>query len=156
VPGVTIAVFTADCVPVCIVDEQTRAIAVVHAGWKGTLSRIAEAAIDAMCRLGSSPANLTAWIGPSIGGCCYEVDLNLISRFIDEFPEFRNNGHRFHEGRMLDLAALNELQLRTSGIPASRVHRSGICTLHERGVFYTYRGEGPRAGRLISALTVVC
>ena len=66
-PGVSISVCTADCVPVFIVDTLARAIAVVHAGWHGTLLRITEHAVAALQRSGSKAEDLVAWIGPAIG-----------------------------------------------------------------------------------------
>src|SRR5205814_3314750 len=85
-PGVLLAVQTADCVPILLVDPKNRAIAAVHAGWRGTLQRIVTKAIGKMqMQFRTKPGNLLAVIGPSIGGCCYEVGTEIASEFRSQF-----------------------------------------------------------------------
>lgn len=154
-PGITLAIFTADCVPVFLVDIETRAIALAHAGWQGTLARIAGKAIDAMLSLGSDPSDIVAWIGPCIGGCCYEVSIDLADRFRAEFHDAVESGVEFCRERMLDLVALNVFQLQSAGVLRSAISTSGLCTLDERETFYSYRGDGGPTGRIISTMTVI-
>ena len=81
-PGAVIAVKTADCLPVLLVDERHRAVAAVHAGWRGTVARIAVGAVEAMRRrFGSEARDLHAAIGPGIGKCCYEVGPEVAAQF---------------------------------------------------------------------------
>ena len=78
---------TADCVPILMVDRERRAVAAVHAGWRGALHRIVEKAVGEMCRMfGSRPRNLLAAVGPSIRKCCYEVGEEVADAFCGAFP----------------------------------------------------------------------
>jgi len=85
-PGLLIAVQTADCLPVIVVDKKRHAVGVFHAGWRGTVKRIVEKGVGAMRRhFGSDPRNLVAAIGPGIQGCCYEVGEEVRARFEAQF-----------------------------------------------------------------------
>src|SRR5207245_6865585 len=85
-PGLLLAVQTADCVPILLVDPKNRAVAAVHAGWRGTLARIVEKAIGRMqMQFGSQSADLLAAIGPAISGCCYEVGTEVAAAFSGQF-----------------------------------------------------------------------
>src|SRR5262249_7425277 len=85
-PGLLLAVQTADCVPILLVDPKKHAIAAVHAGWRGTLQRILTKAVGRMnMQFGTAPADLLAAIGPAIGPCCYEVGTELAAAFSAKF-----------------------------------------------------------------------
>ncbi len=87
-PGVTVAVRTADCLPILIVDSRTRAVAAVHAGWRGVVAEIAPKAVEAMrLEFGSRPEDLEIVIGPGIGPCCFEVGPEVATQFRPFFPE---------------------------------------------------------------------
>src|SRR5262249_45272837 len=123
-PGAVVAVKTADCVPVLLVDERHRAVAAVHAGWRGTAAHIAVAALRAMqVRVGTKVGAVHAAIGPAIGPCCYEVGPEVAA-------EFGEKG-RVH----LDLAAINRGQLLESGVTAERIYASNLCTRCGAGDF---------------------
>lgn len=86
-PGMLLGIRVADCVPILMVDRERRVVAAVHAGWRGTLSRIVEKAAGEMCRMfGSEPRHLLAAIGPSIRKCCYEVGPEVEDAFCGTFP----------------------------------------------------------------------
>jgi hypothetical protein len=138
-PGAVVAVKTADCVPILLADERHRAVAAVHAGWRGTASGIATRAVEAMGkRFGTDPADLHAAIGPAIGGCCYEVGPEVAERF-------------GREGRVhLDLPDINRGQLTEIGIPATRIYVSGMCTMCRGDEFHSFRRDREAAGRLYS------
>jgi YfiH family protein len=98
-PGLLLGVQTADCVPILLVDPKKRAVAAVHAGWRGTLARIVVKAIGQMqMQFKSNPADLLAAIGPSIGGCCYEVGTEVATQFLSQFPEAPDWFDEFHTG----------------------------------------------------------
>jgi YfiH family protein len=138
-PGVAIGIRTADCVPILLVDVANRTIASIHAGWRGTVRGIARATIlELERRMGVEARDLRAAIGPSIGVCCYEVGPDVAQQFNMDV-----NG-RVH----LDLAALNEQQLREAGV--RDIWKSGECTFCGAGRFYSYRREGNQAGRMVS------
>jgi hypothetical protein len=138
-PGAVVAVKTADCIPILLVDQRTRAVAAVHAGWRGTVARIAEAAVEAMRdRFGSAPADLHAAIGPGIGKCCYEVGPEVAARFGE-----RGRAH-------IDLAEANRRQLIAAGVTARRIHASNLCTMCRPEEFHSFRRDREAAGRLYS------
>lgn len=137
--GAVIAVKTADCLPVLLVDERHRAVEAVHAGWRGTVAGIVRRAAEAMqARFGTEPGDLHAAIGPGIGECCYEVGPEVAAQFgIDG---------RAH----VDLAAANRRQLTEAGVPESRIYLSNLCTRCLPEEFHSYRRDQLAAGRLYS------
>lgn len=139
-PGCAVAVKSADCVPILLVDERRRAVAAVHAGWRGTSQKIVQKAVIAMSsQYSSDAADLHAAIGPAIGACCYEVGAEVAS-------QFGVTGHPVH----LDLAQINQQQLLESGVSAGRIYLAGLCTKCLEKEFYSWRRDGERAGRMLS------
>jgi YfiH family protein len=143
--GVAACVSVADCVPVLLADPQTGSVAAVHAGWRGTLARVAAAAVAALGReAGAPPARLVAVVGPSIGPCCYEVSPDLADRFAGELGEAAlAPGPR----PGLDLWRANARVLAEAGVPAERVEVLGRCTSCERDLFFSHRRDAGRTGR---------
>jgi YfiH family protein len=138
-PGAIVAVRTADCVPILLVDERRRAVAAVHAGWRGTAGRIASAAISAMHRrFGSEPEDLHAAIGPGIGKCCYEVGPEVAAQF--------GGQGRAH----IDLSQANLEQLTATGVTPERIYASKLCTMCRNEEFHSFRRDGEKAGRQYS------
>ena len=177
VAGLLLAVQTADCVPILLVDPKRRAIAAVHAGWRGTLARITEKTVGEMRqRLRSNPADLLAAIGPSIGSCCYEVGTELVAQFAsqfadagDWFDELRTGdepnplqwlnrmppGHQPPPKKVrLDLPRANRAQLLAAGLAGKNIFRSGLCTACHPDLFFSYRKEGHQSGRLLSVVGI--
>jgi hypothetical protein len=138
-PGVPLMLFFADCVPVVLVSESPRAIAVVHAGWRGALAGIVGDTVRAL-DAALDGATITAYIGPHIGECCYEVDPLLVSQFANMFVTIPRASDR------LDLAAAVAEDLDRAGVSRERQWHLGICTAHNTDRFYSYRAEG-RTGR---------
>jgi len=151
--GILLAVYTADCVPIFLVEESVPVVAVVHAGWRGTLASIARETVRAMCSVGADPSRIHVWIGPAICGTCYEVSEELRQTFVERFS-YLGSATEFCRGRMLDLPRLNVLQLQAAGVPLTQISTSELCTFHENQRFYSYRAEGERAGRLISIIGI--
>lgn len=135
-------ILVADCVPVLFYDPVKRVVAAVHAGWKGTASKITSSVVEVMTsEFGSSPDDILAGIGPSIGPCCYEVGTEVITeieRTLDEDFISRKSGDKGH----LDLWEANRRQLLESGIPDSSIEVAGICTCCNTDTFYSHRCEG--------------
>jgi len=176
-PGLLLAIQTADCVPILLVDPQKRAVAAIHAGWRGTLSRITEKAVGRMYyEYGSKPANVLAAIGPSIGPCCYEVAADFVSKFTaqfadatDYFDEPRSGeepnplqwlnmmppGHQPPaKGVHLDLRKANRSQLLAAGLRPQNIFVTDLCTGCRGDLFFSYRKEGPFSGRLMSVVAM--
>jgi YfiH family protein len=175
--GVLLAVQTADCVPILLVDPQKRAVAAIHAGWKGTLARIAEKAVGRLrLEFGSKPCDLLAALGPSIGPCCYEVGAEFVSKFTaqfadacDYFDEPRTGdepnplqwlsmmppGHQPPPRNVhLDLPKANRAQLLTAGLRPQNIFPSGYCTACRADFFFSHRREGGLSGRLLSVIGI--
>ena len=138
-PGAVVAVKTADCIPILLVDERLRAVAAVHAGWRGTVARIAATAAQAMgARFGTEARDLHAALGPGIGACCYEVGPEVAAQFGGQ-----GRGH-------IDLTATNRLQLEEAGVTPRRVYASNLCTMCRGEEFHSFRRDHEAAGRLHS------
>jgi len=138
-PGRAVGVYTADCVPILIAHESGRFVCAVHAGWRGSASRIAALSVRALvATTGCRPSELRAAIGPHIGPCCYEVDAPVLAA-IPERSVFRAAGRPDHA--QLDLFALNRLQLVGAGVPARAIERVGGCTACDAERYASYRRE---------------
>lgn len=145
-----LAVFTADCVALVVVDPERPALGVAHAGWRGTVRGIAGRLVTALVeRAAARPDRLRAVIGPSIGPCCYEVDEPVVGPLRAAFPAAWDRWVRpGAPGRWwLDLWAANADQLAAAGIPADAIWNPRLCTGCRRDLFFSYRKEG-LAGRL--------
>lgn len=149
-PGAVLAIQTADCTPVFLVDPNARVIGLIHAGWRGTHSRITEKTVAKMKSLGANPDDITAWIGPLASVCCYEVSTELIESFLREFPTLSEELLR--DERKLNLSNINIAQLERAGLNADNIFDSGICTIHQSDQFFSYRADNGTTGRIISAL----
>ncbi len=148
--GRPLAVFTADCVPLILVDPEAPALGMAHAGWRGTVRGIAGRLAAALVeQAGARSDRLRAAIGPSIGPCCYEVDEPVMGPLRAAFPEaWARWAHPGAPGRWsLDLWAANADQLAAAGVPAGAISNPRLCTGCRRDLFFSYRKEG-MAGRL--------
>jgi purine-nucleoside/S-methyl-5'-thioadenosine phosphorylase / adenosine deaminase len=149
-PGWLLNLRFADCVPILLADPRRGAVAVIHAGWRGTRMRAATTAVRALAeRYGCVPRDLLAGIGPSIGPCCYEVGEEVASQFSDlPFGVLRG----FHARPHLDLWALNRAALETAGLPPERIELAAICTRCHQDLFFSHRAMGYPAGRFGAAI----
>ena len=154
-PGLGLAVLTADCQPVLLADREEGVIAAAHAGWRGALGGILEAAIEAMESLGASRRSIRAAIGPSISQGAYEVGEEFLETFLADDPEnarFFGNGPpgKYH----FDLPGYGLMRLRRAGI--GDIGWTGHCTYREPDRFYSYRrsthANEADYGRLISVI----
>lgn len=153
-PGVSLGIQVADCFPVLIVDPMTECIAAAHAGWRGILSGIVPKTAERMkSAYGCAAENFLVAIGPGIGACCFEVGAEVWEAFETEFPG-ANLVHRSGaEGKYLvDLGQALKTQLTGLGIPGDRVYDLEACTRCNPDQFFSYRGEGPRSGRMMGII----
>ncbi len=176
-PGMLLAVQTADCVPILLVDLKKRAVAAVHSGWRGTLQRIVSKAIGKMqMQFGTKPADVLAAVGPSIGGCCYEVGTEVASEFRSQFcnasewfDELRTGdepnplqwlnmappGHQPPpKNVLLDLRKANRAQLLETGLLDRNIFVSDLCTACRRDFLFSYRKEAGATGRLMAVIGI--
>ena len=144
-PGLLVGVRTADCMPVLLMDPARRAVAAVHAGWRGVASGVLPNALQGMerfygCRLGG----LEAAIGPGIGACCFEVGDDVAAQFDSDYVDRRRV--RPH----VDLLAALREQLSAAGV--DRVTACCECTSCDLGKYYSHRAERGRTGRMLSVV----
>ena len=181
-PGVLLTIRIADCLPVLLVDPQKRAVAAIHAGWRGALGRVIEKAVGDMRRtFGSDPQDLIAALGPSIRACCYNVGEEVVESFYGKFvgaerffqtlpnrPEALTDRHTilflsaYPPGHApehvpaarLDLIAVAQDQLASAGVQLANVLVADYCTACRTDLFFSHRCEGGVTGRQIAAVGV--
>lgn len=149
-----IGVYTADCVPILIVDPVKRVIAAVHAGWKGTIYRIVQRVVTSMREnFRSSPSEILVAIGPSIKECCYEVDSAVTDPLKTEVPSWERYIIPKGQGRwMLDIQRLNEGLLLEEGVPKGNIEVIELCTRCRPDLFHSYRRDGKKTGKMMSII----
>jgi purine-nucleoside/S-methyl-5'-thioadenosine phosphorylase / adenosine deaminase len=149
--GQSIGIRTADCVPILLLDSKNRAVAAIHAGWRGTAAEIGKAVLKAMSeRFRSDPADVYVAMGPCIRPCCYEVGEEVAEKFSALFPEWgaENEGMKTR----LDLAEANRRQLNSAGVGNDRIFDSGLCTTCQSAQFFSYRREPENPGRMVASI----
>jgi purine-nucleoside/S-methyl-5'-thioadenosine phosphorylase / adenosine deaminase len=180
VPGIALAVMTADCLPVLLVDRKNKAVGAFHAGWRGTVQRIAEKGLGIMRHeFGTRPQDVFAPIGPGIQQCCYDVGEELRQKFESQFAyagelfrevqssdavrekypllfmNMRAPGHgdlciKFH----LDLREANRRQLLAAGVPQKQIFPLNHCTACDTRLFFSHRAEKGRTGRMMAVIGI--
>ena len=155
IPGALLTVFGGDCPPVYIVDPVRKAVGLVHAGRKGTFTRIPQVAIAQMVvKFGCDPADMYAAIGPGICKDCYEMGDEIYDEFaeawgredadrvLSRYPAYDSDGREMPGGKYhLDLREANRLTLIRAGVPAGRIAISNVCTKCNADTFYSYRAR---------------
>ena len=150
--GVCIGVSTADCIPVLLYDSVHHAACAVHAGWRGTVSRIVEKAVQAMtATYGTYPADLVAQIGPGIGLDNFEVGDEVYDAFVQAGFDMHAISER-REKWHINLPQCNKLQLMAMGVPSERIGMSDICTYKSHDTFFSARRLGINSGRIFTAI----
>jgi YfiH family protein len=176
-PEVLLAVQTADCLPIILADRKRHAIGVFHAGWRGTVKRIAEKGVGEMQKyFKSDPRNLVAAIGPGVRGCCYEVGEEVRTKFEtqfayanslfrevkesdpvrDKYPLLfltaRAPGHSELPVKLfLDLVEANRRQLLDAGVLAKNIDTAAPCTACHPDLLFSFRAEKGVTGRMMGA-----
>jgi YfiH family protein len=158
IPGICLMVMVADCVPVLLFDPVKNVIAVIHAGWRGTVQKIVGNTIAAMqTNYGSNPSDLIAAIGPSIGPCCYqvgeEVKLSVESSFgsTEGYLVKQKESEKFN----FDLWFSNHKQLTDKGLKVENIEVAGICTKCNSDIYYSSRASGGITGRFAAGLCIL-
>ena len=147
--SVIIGAFTADCVPVILVDESTSTIAAIHSGWKGTFNDISKNAVEKMIKeFNCDINNFKAYIGPHIRQCCYEVSEELKEKFIGKFNV---SSEKLFNGRNLSMELCIEEDLKSIGIDDDNIYSFNLCTHCEKeNKLFSYRASNGTYGRLFS------
>lgn len=143
-PGLLLAIGTADCYPLLLHDRAAGVVGAAHAGWKGTLGRIARETVQAMTALGAEAGRICAAVGPGICGERYGVSDDLAAQFrqagLGDFVLDRPGQPH------LDLAGANRAVLEDAGVPATNIWLSGRCSTEPD--FYSYRRDAGLTGRM--------
>lgn len=148
-PEVYLALVFADCVPIVLHDPVRRAVAAVHAGWRGTAARIAARAVAEMrASFGSDPADLRATFGPAIGQCCYEVSADVAEAVQATVPDAVVVAAGPRGRPLLDLPAANRAQLLTAGLVPRHLAWRVCCTSCQVDRYFSHRAEAGQAARM--------
>jgi polyphenol oxidase len=152
VPEAFLGVLTADCVPILFVVPQRRCVAVVHAGWRGTVAGIAANMVRRFKdHYSVDPHQIEAALGPAIGACCYEVGDDVARPLMGKWGNHAGAAIEQRNGKPhVDLRVLNRAILEQAGIPSAQIFRIGPCTSCAQGEFFSYRREKSQTGRQIS------
>lgn len=164
-PMVACGVRTADCVPVLLADRHTGSVAAVHSGWKGTLARVVVSGVQRLRQLIGGPGDLVAAIGPCISACCFEVGddvASLLSKASSAGEAALSRGPATESARRrtgsdaptprVDLRTIVRAQLATAGVAGESIEDVPGCTVCSPELFHSYRRDGDRSGRLLSAI----
>src|SRR5215472_5177096 len=180
VPEFALAIQTADCFPVLLVDTRNRAVGAFHAGWRGTLKRIAEKGLGTMRReYGTEPGDVVGVIGPGIQKCCYEVGEEVRSQFESQFGYARELFHELYSPDpirqkypllflnvrppghgdtatklYLDLMQANRRQVIMAGVPEKQVVSLQRCTSCNTRQFFSHRAENGKTGRMMAVVGI--
>lgn len=146
------AVRTADCVPVLVGDRRLGSAAAIHAGWRGVVARVVEAAVAALVAGGSRPRDLAAAVGPHISASAFEVGDDVATELAGA-SDATGVIHRRVGGRpRVDLRSIVHAQLLRAGLSPSSVDHVPGCTYHDRESFFSFRRDGQMGGRHLSAI----
>lgn len=151
IPGVLLTVSVADCVPILAFDRARRLAGAAHAGWRGTVRKIATRLMREMAERGAVLEQTEVWLGPAIGACCFEVGADVL----EEFKATTNWWPAINLGeRRVDLPLVNRIQLARAGVPPDQMQTSGLCTRCHAGLLHSHRAEPQNPGRNVGFIAL--
>lgn len=158
--GVALTIATADCQSIILYDKKNEVIGNIHSGWKGTLNKILSNGINLMIKeFSSNVEDIIVCIGPSIMGCCFEVDKDVVDMFNNNFTdieEFIRLGE-IKEGKQkyyIDTVGINKRELINLGILEENIYLSNVCTKCSSDTYYSYRVDGQDSGRNVTLISM--
>jgi len=156
ISGLILCTIHADCVPLFFIDPVRKAIGMAHAGWRGTLNDIAKKAVNQMKqRFTCKPTDILVGIGPSIGGCCFEVGKDVAEKFSNKFGFTGEIIQREGGKYKIDLQKANEEVLINTGILRSNIESARICTMCHGEDFFSHRRDGVARGSMAAFIQLI-
>jgi len=152
-PKTSIAVRTADCLPILMADPVNRIVAAVHAGWRGTAAGIAITAVEQMVKMGAKQEYIHVSLGPSIGPCCFKVDSDT-AEILKKSVAGAERAIVYSPEPHPDLAAINLLQLKEAGVTEDHIETLGICSCCHPERFYSHRRDHGATGRHLAVVAL--
>ena len=158
--GVALTIATADCQSIILYDKKNEVIGNIHSGWKGTLNKILSNGINLMIKeFSSNVEDIIVCIGPSIMGCCFEVDKDVIDMFNNNFTniekfirlgEIKDGKQKYY----IDTVEINKRELINLGILEKNIYLSNVCTKCSSDTYYSYRVQGQDSGRNVTLISM--
>jgi YfiH family protein len=146
--NVALGIKVADCLPVAMIDPEHGVAANIHSGWRGTAQRITDATIDAIESSTTFEGALaTAWLGPSIRACCFEVGEEVVRAFEESYGDIASYVDRSRARPHIDLPALTADVLLQHGFRGDRIFDSELCTRCDGSIFHSFRRDGKTGQR---------
>jgi hypothetical protein len=149
-PGLLLAIAVADCAPVLLADPAHNVVGACHAGWRGTVRRVAADTVATMADRGATPAQIRAYVGPCLSRAAFEVGPEVAAQFDDAVVHRRDEWARPH----VDLKAALRRQLRDAGVPNDAIEVSDRCTMQETDDFFSHRAADGATGRMFGAIVL--
>ena len=148
-PNIILSVTTADCTPVLVCDIKQKAVAAIHAGWKGTSAEIVRKTIEKMqYAFDTQPRDCLAYIGSCIDECSFEVDADVGTQFESPFCIWDEDRGKY----LIDLKKLNQQQLLDAGVPIQQIECSPFSTVLHNDRYFSHRKEGGKTGRMLAVI----
>ena len=150
-PNIQLAVTVADCTPILIFDPAEKAVAAIHAGWRGTVAEITKKTVEMMAsEYGTLPENCYAYVGTCIDECSFEVGEDVAQHFESAFKRWDEEKSKF----FVDLKASNKTQLLNTGIPDKNIEISPYSTVINNDTYFSYRFENGLTGRMLATIGI--
>ena len=144
-------IFTADCLPIIVYDRKVHIISILHAGWRGTSLKITQHTLGKMItEFGCNPEDIILGFGPCIDQCCYKVDASVLEIFKNQVEQGKNFFTKCGDKYMLNLKKANKHQALLMGIPSKNIAINPLCTYCYPHLFFSYRRDGKKTGRMIN------
>ncbi|GAB6137538.1 peptidoglycan editing factor PgeF [Halanaerobaculum tunisiense] len=152
--GILLTSYYADCTPIFLLDPESEVVGLVHAGWRGTVEKIAQQTVMKLKEVyGTELNDLLVGVGPAIGKCCYQVDSKVIEPLQKQFSQWQQLVDKVADDQWkLDLSLANQVQLEEIGVPSKNIIHSNLCTACDSNLFYSHRRDGTRTGRMASLI----
>ena len=145
--GPVCVVLTADCVPILLGDTKGTIVAAIHAGWKGILNEVIKNTIETM---DTDPKKLMAWLGPAIGPKSFEVNEKIREMFCQKMDHCKNAFTKHNDRFLANIYLLASLHLKQTGV--TKIYGGNYCTYTQKNLFYSFRRDGQKSGRMATLI----